>query len=62
MFHIPDRSDVANFDEFARSAYYLIEHDEVNLDEVIRADDDRQATTGGDHVDFCMPLQDWMLD
>ena len=57
MFHVPDLNEVAFTDEYTRSRCYSVEHNDVNLDDVIRLDE-LQADADCDYPDFCEPVDD----
>jgi hypothetical protein len=61
MFHAPDPNEVFYTGEIS-SSYYFIEHDDVDLDEVVRVTEVRQAAAADGYSDFCQPVEDWMLD
>lgn len=65
MFHSPDANEAfltGVTGELSQSTCYLIEHDGVNLDDVIRLDEDRQAIADDGNRDFCLPFEDWIVD
>ncbi|MBI5921143.1 MAG: hypothetical protein HY847_05790 [Betaproteobacteria bacterium] len=62
MFHIPDPNEVAFTGEYSQSTYRFSEHSNVIPDEIIRLNEDRQAVADSGYTDFCMPIEDWMLD
>lgn len=57
MFHVPDLNEVAFAGEYSQSRFYSIEHNDVNLDEVIRLNEDLQAVADSDYPEMCEPTE-----
>ena len=58
MFHVPDLNEVAFAGDYSQSGFYAIEHNDVNLDEVIRLTEDLQAADDSDYPDWCEPIEE----
>ena len=62
MFQVLNHNEVAFTGEFSQSPNDFIEDDYVNLDDVIRLNEDRQSGVESGYSDFCKPVEDWLLD
>ena len=56
MFHVLDPSEIAFACEASQSTSYCLEHNDVNLDEVIRLEESLQTVDDSDYPDFWEPL------
>lgn len=59
MFDVLDQDEFAYAGEFSQSANYVARRYDAKADHAIQWDEDN---LDGKCTDFCLPVEDWMLD